>query len=158
LDMAAQRGLQVIVLTCNPKDYDRFGAKLVTLKSPALQAPRSNAIDESIPSDTADITQWTPPASSATIEVSSSLTAATATVGRVRSQRAFSSSSAVSDEACDEFLEQLIASGGQQGNGSLRGALGWSVDKYDPVKEHLIVKGKIAIGRGRGGSVTLLGN
>jgi DNA repair exonuclease SbcCD ATPase subunit len=31
LDLAATRGLQVIVLTCNPSDYASLGAKTVTL-------------------------------------------------------------------------------------------------------------------------------
>ena len=34
LDVAASRGLQIIVLTCNPNDYNRFGARQIAL-SPA---------------------------------------------------------------------------------------------------------------------------
>ena len=33
LDLAATRGLQVIVLTCNPVDYVALGAKTVTLRA-----------------------------------------------------------------------------------------------------------------------------
>ncbi|MBN1629150.1 MAG: hypothetical protein JW990_05265, partial [Thermoleophilia bacterium] len=35
LDLAAVRGLQVIVLTCNPSDYAALGARQVTLARPA---------------------------------------------------------------------------------------------------------------------------
>ena len=33
LDLAATRGLQVIVLTCNPADYASLGARTIMLKS-----------------------------------------------------------------------------------------------------------------------------
>ncbi|XOV89783.1 MAG: AAA family ATPase [Pseudomonadota bacterium] len=33
LDLAASRGLQIIVLTCNPNDYNRFGAKQIALNT-----------------------------------------------------------------------------------------------------------------------------
>jgi DNA repair exonuclease SbcCD ATPase subunit len=35
LDLAAHRGLQVIVLTCNPSDYAALGARTITLEPPA---------------------------------------------------------------------------------------------------------------------------
>jgi hypothetical protein len=33
LDLAATRGLQIIVLTCTPKDYSAFGASEIRLTS-----------------------------------------------------------------------------------------------------------------------------
>ena len=37
LDLAAERGLQVIVLSCTPSDYAMLGAgKTITLQPPAL--------------------------------------------------------------------------------------------------------------------------
>lgn len=38
LDLAARRGLQVIVLSCNPADYDTFGAKEIDLASLVAQS------------------------------------------------------------------------------------------------------------------------
>jgi len=38
LDLAARRGLQVIILTCNPSDYAGLGARQVLLKPPAQAA------------------------------------------------------------------------------------------------------------------------
>jgi uncharacterized protein YhaN len=35
LDLAATRGLQVIVLTCNPRDYSGFGAREISLERAA---------------------------------------------------------------------------------------------------------------------------
>ncbi len=39
------------------------------------------------------------------------------------------------------------------GNGYFREHLGWSEERYLRVREHLLEKGKVAKGRGRGGSI-----
>jgi uncharacterized protein YhaN len=44
LDLAASRGLQIIVLTCSPRDYFRLGATEVTLtarSTSSVTAPES---------------------------------------------------------------------------------------------------------------------
>jgi hypothetical protein len=41
LDLAAARGLQIIVLTCNPSDYTALGAKMIEMK------PRTQALSKS---------------------------------------------------------------------------------------------------------------
>lgn len=46
LDRAASRGLQIIVLTCNPADYAALGAKQITLQPErAMVAPNDSAVN-----------------------------------------------------------------------------------------------------------------
>jgi type I restriction enzyme M protein len=55
--------------------------------------------------------------------------------------------------------DQLIALLGEHaslGNGKARELLGWDEVTYDQVKEQLLAQGRIAIGRGRGGSISLV--
>ena len=59
-------------------------------------------------------------------------------------------------DATAEFLAMLVELGGHLGNQALRQALGWTDAEYDDIKQHLVETRKIAIGRGRGGSVTML--
>jgi hypothetical protein len=40
LDLGASRGLQIIVLSCNPADYAALGARQVNLKSAPPEAAR----------------------------------------------------------------------------------------------------------------------
>ncbi|MGG5807719.1 DNA methyltransferase [Falsiroseomonas sp. CW058] len=60
------------------------------------------------------------------------------------------------DQQKAKFLDTLESLGGSAGNASLRDALGWQESTYERVKEALIEEGRIARGRGRGGSVQLL--
>jgi adenine-specific DNA-methyltransferase len=60
------------------------------------------------------------------------------------------------DEQKAKFLDTLESLGGSAGNASLRDVLGWQESTYERVKEALIEEGRIARGRGRGGSVQLL--
>lgn len=53
----------------------------------------------------------------------------------------------------DEFLSHLKECGGSAGNQNLRQRLGWDENFYWRVQGHLIEQGKIASGRGKGGSV-----
>jgi hypothetical protein len=54
-----------------------------------------------------------------------------------------------------EFIAALEKEGGSSGNSSLRQALGWDEEFYWKVQGHLIREGRLAAGRGRGGSVRL---
>jgi len=56
-----------------------------------------------------------------------------------------------------KFLDTLAALGGSAGNGRLRGALGWQEATYERVRNGLIEAGQVRPGRGRGGSVSLVG-
>lgn len=58
----------------------------------------------------------------------------------------------------ERFLEVLKELGGSAGNGRLRETLGWQEDTYDRARDALVEEGLIAKGRGRGGSVALVGN
>ena len=133
LDLAAERGLQVIVLTCNPRDYSRFGAKEVLLKAtPALQRVERSA-------------EFTEPESGATDNFSAS---------SIKEERRAMVEHSVSQETFLLCLQQL---GGKSGAQALREELGWQEDAFDLVKNSLRAEGDITIGRGRGGSIMLAG-
>lgn len=57
----------------------------------------------------------------------------------------------------DKFVAVLTELGGSAGNGRLQGALGWAQATYGAVKQELVAEGVVALGRGRGGSVSLVG-
>ncbi|MDR6993117.1 N-6 DNA methylase [Luteimonas sp. 3794] len=58
----------------------------------------------------------------------------------------------------ERFIKALEALGGRAGNQRLQGELGWADGTYQRVKGHLLATGEIAVGRGRGGSVSRLGS
>jgi type I restriction enzyme M protein len=60
------------------------------------------------------------------------------------------------EKQATRFIEVLEALGGASGNGALRKALGWQPATYDRIKRSLIDEGRIAPGRGKGGSVSLV--
>ncbi len=55
------------------------------------------------------------------------------------------------------FLEVLAARGGSAGNEQMRRLLGWPSGTYEAVRQMLLDEGRIKKGRGRGGSVRLVG-
>lgn len=139
LDLACERGLQVIVLTCNPADYAALGAKPVTIDPgarPSLAGevfprsehaprpsedhaePRGEDPDEGRP-------PFAPPAADET------------------------------GETAERLLAALRACGGKSGNTALRQTLGLDEAAYDAVKRALVAKGLVILGKGRGGSVAL---
>jgi len=59
-------------------------------------------------------------------------------------------------EHIDAFVSMLKKEGGQLGNGRLRTILGWSEEDYGWVRDAMVERGVVRIGRGRGGSVQLL--
>lgn len=61
------------------------------------------------------------------------------------------------DEQRNQFLKALGELGGKAGNIKLREALGWAEDEYDVVRDALLEEGSIQKGRGRGGSVFMVG-
>jgi len=128
LDLAAVRGLQVIVLSCNPSEYTGLGAKTVTLA---------------------------PPTAAKFIESSQ---------GKEQQATAVSSTVASGSrpDGTDNALQKHFAGtleemGGNAGNGSLRGKLGWDEETYAKIKGDLLSQGVIQTGRGRGGVVILTG-
>ena len=133
LDLAATRGLQVIVLSCNPADYDALGAKVITLNPERLSAPApSHPLAEAgvaIPDPNAP-------------DVEDPLPAAMDGVP-------------VTEELRQALLSALAAFGGSKGNQTLRRELGWEDDTYVAVRQELVDSGKLIPGRGRGGSVSL---
>lgn len=54
------------------------------------------------------------------------------------------------------FTEALRRLGGSAGNQRLREALAWDEGLYEEVRDDLVAEGRIAKGRGRGGSVSLI--
>ena len=143
LYLGARRGLQIIVLSCNPRDYDQFAAKRVDLPPTKLtdvsfkRAALSNptAADADAPDDEGDAD-----------EAAESFAAP----GRLPP----------GDDAAlmTDFVTALAAlSDRKSGNKSLREqCLGWDLATYERIKEQLVARGWIQIGRGRGGSVQLI--
>jgi hypothetical protein len=56
----------------------------------------------------------------------------------------------------DQMVAKLREIGGFSGNVSLQRALGWEESLYWPVRNRLYDRGLVTLGRGRGGSVTLV--
>jgi hypothetical protein len=56
------------------------------------------------------------------------------------------------------FLKKLGELDGSAGNKALRERLGWVEEKYFRIRKALIEEGLVEVGRGKGGSVYLLGN
>ena len=139
LDLAAARGLQLIILTCNPSDYVALGAREVPLRqertTSGVQQPAVVASASESPGETPETGLTSAPT------VAESTTAGTMITGEQR----------------DQFLSGLRKRGGTSGNVSLREALGWDNAIYNAVKDNLIADGGIIPGRGRGGSVALPG-
>ena len=61
-----------------------------------------------------------------------------------------------SPDQLNQFLSALKQQGGSAGNVMLREALSWDEATYDAVKSEAVSQGKVAAGRGRGGSVKLV--
>ena len=55
-----------------------------------------------------------------------------------------------------ELIDRVPADGSTIGNGSLRKVLDWDVDRYQHVRDELVAAGTIRLGRGRGGTVSLV--
>ena len=126
LDLAASRGLQVLVLTCTPAYYIGLGAKETRL------TPHPWSSNPALPNDPAVFVPANAPVPTHT---------AVATPPG-------------NEEAT--FLETLRAQGGGSGNQFLRTALGWDLVTYERVKGCLIDRKLITPGQGRGGSVRVI--
>ena len=53
------------------------------------------------------------------------------------------------------FLAALTGLGGKAGNAALREALSMSEAEYEDIKQRLVLKNRIILARGRGGSIRL---
>lgn len=143
LELGARRGLQIIVLSCNPQEYGLFGAKRVDLPPPkprevpfpdstafSVSAAETEALDgEGEAADTA-----APLAATGRVPLGDDATLAAAFVAKL---------APLPDR--------------KSGNKSLREQhLGWDEATYERIKELLIASGRIKRGPGKGGSVQLL--
>jgi len=135
LDLAASRGLQLIILTCNPSDYAALGARQIFLR----QERTTSAIQQTI----ATAGSIESPAETAETETASAHTATETTTAVPL----------VTEEQREQLLSRLRELGGKAGNLSLREALGWNDATYNAVKDELVSAGRLISGKGRGGSV-----
>ena len=62
----------------------------------------------------------------------------------------------MTEELCTAFLTVLPSDGTPVANTKVRQALGWEESRYDAVRNHLVDRGRIQKGRGRGGTVHLV--
>jgi len=130
LDLGASRGLQIVVLTCNPSDYAALGASQIILKA---ELPRNVPLEHTSlpPGDGLANSRMIATAGSSADPIS------------------------ITDQDCEELIAALSNLEGHSGNQSLRKILGWDETKYSAVKDRLIAQNRILPGRGRGGSVSL---
>ncbi|MBU6367828.1 MAG: hypothetical protein KJT01_16555, partial [Gemmatimonadetes bacterium] len=134
--LAVQGGqLQVLVLSCTPRDYEGLGGLEVILPRPqvtaggiALAAPTAG--DEEEDGDLADDGERPDGA-----------------------ERQVTSVAPVGDGDAAEFLAELTRRSGSSGNKALRDALGWDEERYNAVRDALVAEGLVLKGQGRGGSV-----
>jgi hypothetical protein len=133
LDRAADRGLQVIVLSCNPADYATLGATVVSLSRPDFRAVVAAPAHFPPSDDSAEDTPDADDIADADDEPAAAVDA--------------------DDEAA--FLRALAECGGASGNLSLRRILGWEEDRYHTVRLALIAREIIHSRPGRGGAVAM---
>lgn len=126
LDLAAARGLQVLVLSCTPADYIGFGASETLLEKPRFAGEIPAAVNLRV-----NESQNEPEAPEDSIPVP------------------------IGPNLAEQFLSALHEAGGKSGNASLQASLCWDSDTYNAVKDGLVASGQITKGQGRGGSVSL---
>lgn len=137
LDLAASRGLQLIILTCNPSDYAPLGARQIFLRQ---ERPTSSHQLTVAASGLDEASGETPGDEIAPSHGEAPTTTAVA---------------AVTDDQRDGLLSRLRELGSKSGNLSLREALGWDEATYIAVKGDLVASERLIPGKGRGGSVAL---
>lgn len=131
LYLAADNGLQVIVLSCSPAHYAGSGAKEIQL--PEVSAGQTQlAADDGFGEEAGD--RRPEDAEAPAIDVIAV---------------------EVTEAQKQQFIERLRAAGRNSGNIKLCRELGWSEEIYESVKEALVQEGRVVIGGGRGGSVKL---
>jgi len=126
---AAERGLQVIILSCNASDYDGLGSRITLSPVPAVRVTERTAEVESTLMPDEDGGPGRP--------VTSAVEGSDGTEDRTA------------------FLAALREADGRAGNMALRSALGWDEARYLAVRSALVDRKLIALGKGRGGSVIL---
>ena len=141
LYLASRRGLQIIVLSCNPQEYASFANKRIDL-------PRPKHVATGVPA----ATSAAPPAGGGgSDDAGDDDGAAGASIASPGHRP-----EGDDDTLADTFLSALAATPDRKaGNVSLRGQLGWDEATYERIKDQLIAAGRIKRGKGRGGSVFL---
>jgi DNA repair exonuclease SbcCD ATPase subunit len=134
LDLAASRGLQIIVLTCNPADYVSLGAKEIIIRPPSILANNRSMNDNFESGD-----------NNAESYLSENL--------EKTSIQFIHSTNII--ELQDKLITKIKELGGKSGNQTLRNELGWEEDAYNAIKDRLVETGILVSGKGRGGSIAL---
>ena len=126
LFQASQKGLQIILLSCHPENYNGLSASETALaRATAVQTTESQTTP--VPTDS-------PP---------------------TQADRSAPQHPATTKAQRKAFLDSLESLGGKAGNTTLRLQLGWEENNYETVKSELLASAQIQPGRGRGGSVRL---
>ena len=129
LDRAANRGLQIIILSCTPSDYASLGAQTMLLRADGFAGRQPSAVPE-------DALRPAP-------------------VSALEGEDTDRSELTVNETHREQLIAALRSAGGSQGNNSLRQTLNWDESFYNAVKDSLVASGDLIPGRGRGGSVSL---
>lgn len=145
LYLASRRGLQIIVLSCNPKEYANFAARQFDLPPPR-HATNDGAAASTIPTAS-------PPAGDAGAVDDADDKDDPAGPAASPGQRPEGDD----DSLAATFLSILASTSDRKaGNTSLRSQLGWDEATYERIKDRLVASGRIEKGKGRGGSVRLI--
>jgi energy-coupling factor transporter ATP-binding protein EcfA2 len=145
LYLASRRGLQIIVLSCNPQEYANFAAKRIDLPRPKHAASDVSAA--------AAIPAASQPADKVAAADDAADNSDSAGPTALPGQRPAGDDDALSAE----FLSLLAGTPDRRsGNVSFRNQLGWDEETYERIKDRLIAVGRIEKGKGRGGSIRLI--
>ena len=156
---ATTKGLQVIVFSCNPRDYQGLARKTISLTARSASSSRPiHAQAQQIPNPTFSVDHSGDSSSDHPEETQVEHPSPPAGIVKGEDEgENISEGVEVTQDQRDEFLAALRSmEGHSSGNTSLRKHLCWSEQLYNAVKETLIAEGKIEPGRGRGGSVSLI--
>ena len=167
LDLASSRGLQVIVLTCNPADYAALGARCLRMETlspgigntPLQENPKTFVLEAASDArwkDADPAVDVIQPSGSPTQHPHQSEESPQESGGPSSEPDGLEAAGSPETEDATAFLEALRQLGGKAGNTTLRQQLDWSSERYGSAREALIASGRIQSGRGRGGSVSLV--
>ena len=167
LDLASSRGLQVIVLTCNPADYAALGARCLRMETlsagigntPLQEHPTTSVLEAASAArwkDADPAVDVIQPLGSPSQHPHQSEEPPQGSGGPSSEPDGLEAAGSPETEDATAFLEALRQLGGKAGNTTLRQRLNWSPETYGSAREALIASGRIQSGRGRGGSVSLV--
>jgi DNA repair exonuclease SbcCD ATPase subunit len=131
LTLAQEKGLQVIVVSCNPDNFRGLGGIEIRLPNPNVLTRLPTGIKRDFARPEVD-------------------------TERNEVMGIAPSATGVSEDQRLDFLRLLQVAGGRSASLGLKTALSWDDALYNAVKTDLLAQNKITVSRGRGGVVSLV--